>query len=334
FAHSPEIAAQATGYLFAFLGVLFGEVFAITLTNYFNATGDTRSPLFSYLLALPLNVALSAALIYGFWSFPALGVMGAAIGSAVAALIRALFLGIVMARENGWLMRHAGWHGSTFADAFKRHLLFSLPIAATFISATTAATACGLIYAGLSINYFAAMTLILPWIQFVGTLGMAWAQAAGIIVGQMLGSQDDTRRVDQFLREAWQGALAAACLVAVIYVALCLTSGVLYANLEQETRRALYSFLPILMILPFPKGSNAMCGHSLRAGGDTVYVMKLFVLSQWLVRVPFTFVLVFLLDVHVAVVLFILLLEEFVKFIPFHSRFKSGHWKTAKVLTD
>ena len=39
-----------------------------------------------------------------------------------------------------------------------------------------------LLYARLDVNAFAAMTLIMPWVQVAGTVGKSWAQAAGIIV--------------------------------------------------------------------------------------------------------------------------------------------------------
>tara|TARA_B100001146_G_C15896000_1_gene312423 strand:+ start:218 stop:436 length:219 start_codon:yes stop_codon:yes gene_type:complete len=45
-----------------------------------------------------------------------------------------------------------------------------------------------LLYARLDVNAFAAMTLIMPWVQVAGTVGKSWAQAAGIIVAQLLGS--------------------------------------------------------------------------------------------------------------------------------------------------
>jgi Na+-driven multidrug efflux pump len=48
------------------------------------------------------------------------------------------------------------------------------------------------------------------------------------------------------------------------------------------------SFLPVLMLLPFPKVSNAICGNTLRSGGETVSVMLILVWSQWLFRVPTT----------------------------------------------
>ena len=40
--------------------------------------------------------------------------------------------------------------------------------------------------------------------------------------------------------------------------------------------------------LPFPMQPNAICGNTLRASDDTIYVMNVFVWSQWLFKVPAT----------------------------------------------
>ena len=185
----------------------------------------------------------------------------------------------------------------------------------------------GLIYATLPVNQFAAMTIIRPWVQVAGSVGMCWAQAIGIIVAQLLGRQTPASDLDVFLSDAWRGAMLAAAMVAAIYAFVCLSTPWIYADLHRETQAIVLSFLPVLLVLPFPKGSNAICGNTLRAGGDTVYVMHIFVWSQWLFRVPATAFMVLYLDVAVTWVFALLLAEELVKFAPFHLRMFKGNWK-------
>jgi Na+-driven multidrug efflux pump len=190
---------------------------------------------------------------------------------------------------------------------------------------------CGLIYATLPVNQFAAMTIIMPWVQVAGNVGMCWAQAAGSIVAQLLGRRTPEAALDAFLSDAWRGALVAAAIVAAIYAFICLSAPWIYADLHSDTQATLRSFLPILLLLPFPKGSNAICGNTLRAGGETVYVMHVFVWSQWLFRVPATAWMVLFLDVSVTLVFSLLLAEELVKFAPFHWRLLRGAWKRGAV---
>lgn len=327
FAHTPWIAGEAKNYLSVFLWVVFLEAVGQSLGSQFNGCGKTKTPFLSYLIAIPVNVVASYLLIHGLYGLPELGVTGAAVGSALGALARVLFLGVGFLSMTGGFRDVAGWRNTTLRASIRRHLVFSLPIAGTFASNTVANYVSTLLFVKMTVNDFAAMTLIQPWVMVAGTFSMSWAMATGITVAQLLGSDCPGSDLDIFLRRAWRGALIAAGLVAVAFLGITLASGTLYGNLEVETRAALLSFLPVLLILPFPKGSNAMCGHTLRAGGDTLYVMNIFLSAQWLFRVPLTALFILYLDLSVTWVFALFLAEELVKFPSFHLRFLKGAWK-------
>ena len=314
-AHDAWIAAEARRYLSVFAVVILAEAVGHCLTSFFNGCGETRLPALSYLLAVPVNVAASVILIHGLFGAPQMGVVGAAMGSALASVLQVGFLVWLLLFRRADLLRVAGWRNGSFAASVRRHLVFALPIAVTFASATIAMSVCGLIYATLPVNQFAAMTIIMPWVQVAGTVGMCWAQAVGIFVSQMLGRRTPAASLDEFLSDAWRAALIAAAMVAAIYAFICLSAPWIYADLHSDTQATLRSFLPILLLLPFPKGSNAICGNTLRAGGETVYVMHVFVWSQWLFRVPATALMVLYLDMSVTWVFSLLLAEELVKFV-------------------
>lgn len=330
-APNAEVAELATSYLTVFSLVILGEAIGQCLSSYFNGCGRTKLPLYSFCLSVPVNVTSSIILIHGYFGLPAFGVTGAAMGSALAVFVQVGFLIWRLVRLDGYLRRVVGWRNGTFGPTLKRHMAFSLPIAATFISATFSTHICMLIYAQLSLNEFAAMTLIAPWIMVAGTVGMQWAQASGIIVAQLLGQDHSEEALDRFLSSAWRGAFVAAGGVAAIYGVVCLSASVLYAELNIETQTILFGFLPLLLVLPFPKGSNAICGNTLRASGDTIYVMHVFVWSQWLFRVPATALAVITFDLSAFWVLSIALWEELLKFPAFHTRLYRGDWKRAKI---
>ncbi len=330
-APDAAVAELAWDYLAVFALVILGEAIGQCLSSYFNGCGDTKTPLYSFCLSLPINVITSVVLIHGYWGVPAFGVAGAAIGSVIAIAVQVGFLVVRLSRVGSHLRRVSGWRQPSFAATLKRHLAFSLPIAATFLSATIATQICALIYARLSLSEFAAMTLIGPWIMVAGTIGMQWAQATGIIMAQLLGRQEQEAVLDRFLSSAWRGAFVAAGLVAAFMLMVCLSADFLYADLSAETRRVLLAFLPILLVLPFPKGSNAICGNTLRASGDTIYVMHIFMWAQLLFRVPATVLAVLYFDLAAPWVLSFHLWEELVKFPAFHRRLRKGDWKRSAI---
>jgi putative MATE family efflux protein len=327
FAHTPWIAEQARAYLNVFLFLLMIEAVSQCLGSYFNGCGKTVIPFRSYLIGLPVNVFVSYCFIHGNFGAPALGVMGAAVGSTIASIVQFFFMGFVFFGLNGGHLNDKGWLHDTLRISVKRHLAFALPIAGTFVSNAFAVYALALLFAKMSVNDFAALTLITPWINLTGFICTSVATASGIIVAQMLGSNRRGPELDAFLKMAWKMAMIAAAIVSVTYLGVCLGSPYIYGALEPETQAAIYSFLPFLMLLPFPKGSNTICGHTLRASGDTVYVMNVFVAAQWLFRVPLTALFVLYLDVSVMWVFSLFVIEELVRFPAFHRRLLQGDWK-------
>jgi len=330
-APTVEIAEQAQTYLSIFTIVILGEAIGQCIASFFNGCSRSKLPLYGYLLSVPINIASSIVLIHGMWGLPALGVAGAALGSAIAITVQTAFWSVLLLRTNGHLRRVAGWHHTTFVPTVKRHIRFALPIAATFVSSTLATHVCALIYANMSLNGFAAMTLIAPWNMLAGQVAMQWTQATGILVAQLLGKRTPEEVLNRFLSRAWMGAFVAAGIVSMIFLTMCLSLDWIYPNLESETRAILFGFLPILLIIQFPRATNAICGNTLRAAGDTVYVMHIFVWSQWAFRVPATALLVLYFEASAFWILSLFLWEEALKFPAFHRRLWRGDWKRSDV---
>ena len=275
-APSGDIAVQAQSYLLIFTIVLLAEAIGQCIASFFNGCSKSKLPLYGYLISVPINITASIILIHGYWGFPALGVAGAALGSAIAITLQTVFWIAVLLWTDGRLRHVVGWHHTKFKPTLKRHVRFSLPIAATFVSATLATHVCSLIYVNMSLNDFAALTLIAPWNLLAGQVAMQWTQATGILVAQLLGQRTPEATLDLFLARAWRGAFVAAAIVAVIFLVMCLSLDWIYPNLETQTRTILFGFLPILLIIQFPRATNAICGNTLRAAGDTVYVCLLY----------------------------------------------------------
>jgi Na+-driven multidrug efflux pump len=330
-APSTEVAQKAQTYLKIFSIVIVAEAIGQSIASFFNGCGETKLPLYGYLLSVPVNIFGSLSLIYGMFGLPEMGVAGAALGSAIALTLQTAFWIVLLARKHKHLRKLSGWQKGTFTPTLTRHLQFSLPIAATFVSATLATHICSLLYAKMTLNAFAALTLIAPWNLLAGQIAMQWAQATGILVAQLLGQRAPEPLLDRFLSRAWGGAFIAAGIVAAVFLVMCLSLDLIYPDLEPETRAILFGFLPILLVIQFPRATNAICGNTLRAAGDTVYVMQIFIWSQWAFRVPATALLVIYFEAPAFWVLSLFLWEELLKFPAFHRRLWRGDWKRSNV---
>ncbi len=329
-AHSTEIANGASSYLQVFLLVLFAEALSSVFTSQFNGCGRTKLAFYSFLISAPFNVASSIVLIFGLYGFPALGLAGAAWGSFIGAGLRLLYLAWMFYRLHDLFQQVSGWLHTSFLTATIKQFNFSWPIAATFVSMTFTNQVCMGIYSNLSVYQFAAITLIMPWVRIAGQLSYTWTQATGILLAQLLGKSLSSNELDTFLSRAWRGAFKAAFVVAMVYALIILATRWIYADLSEETRLALLSFLPVLLLVPFPRVSNAICGNVLRASGDTRSSMNIHLLANWLFMVPMTALFVLVLNVSVTWVFALFLLEELVKFPLFHRRIWSKEWHTIK----
>ena len=87
---NTRVGELAHDYLLVFTSVLIGITLSQHMTVTLYAIGRSRLTFFSTMLEAPVNIILSIALVQGLWGFPSLGVVGAAIGSAVAVWLRAV----------------------------------------------------------------------------------------------------------------------------------------------------------------------------------------------------------------------------------------------------
>jgi putative MATE family efflux protein len=81
---TPEVKAAALPYLRTMFGFSLGMLIFFLLGGAFRAAGDARTPLRLGVLMTLLNLVLSVVLISGVGPFPALGTLGAALGTVIA----------------------------------------------------------------------------------------------------------------------------------------------------------------------------------------------------------------------------------------------------------
>jgi putative MATE family efflux protein len=106
----PELRAMSAGYLAITFAALPATFVATAASLVMGGYGDTRTPLLAGLVANAANIGVNAVLIYGVdhLGIPALGVRGAAIGTAVAFVLEALVLSWRLGRRAHPLCT-AGW---------------------------------------------------------------------------------------------------------------------------------------------------------------------------------------------------------------------------------
>jgi Na+-driven multidrug efflux pump len=316
---SPDLQRQAHAYLATIKYILIATSITQVLSAFFNSRGSTRIPLKGFVLELPVNIIISYGLINGLGAIPALGLQGAAWGSLVAIGFRLLFLAHMLNRS-GNLGRNAPGARSVIPHAM-RHLQEIAPIAANFIILSVGMTIYQLIYAQLSIYDYVAITLVFPWIRIGTQFITAWAQAAAITISQALGS-GETSQLGYFIRECTRAALLASLFIALAFYLLSQSMKLIYPAIEPATLTALASIAPLYIFLPIVRTYNTLCGHILRSIGESLQVLRIHFVTQWLISIPACAILVIGFEASIFWAFAMVPVEELLKALPLSRRLR------------
>lgn len=307
----PELHSPTVDYLkVSTLTLLFSALTQIMIAC-FNGLGKTKIPFKGYLIELPVNTAATYVLIHqlGF------GVLGAAIGSLIAILVRTAFLVYCLRLDNVITLRLPD-KLDHFCSLTKHHFNEIFPIAANMAMLAVGATIYQLLYSQLSLYAYVAITLIMPWIRMGTQMTTAAAHSTAILISQAIGAN----KLDD-LREKVDTSINIAVIMSIItcglFFVLSLCLPVIYPEMEQQTFQALAIIAPLYISLPLVRGYNTVHGHALRALGKTKAVFAINFSGQWLVSLPLLALLIVWFDAPLFWAFAIMPLEECIKAIPF-----------------
>ena len=324
----PDVLPLAADYV-AIIFVSVPALFTIFIgTAALRAAGDSRTPLVIGVIENLVNFGINYTLIFGNFGFPALGVRGAAIGTAISYFVGAmLFLGLfadhrvrVGVRREKPLVNRA---------TVKRILRIGLPACAEqfafqvgimiwivfIVSFGTAAVAAHQV--GLRVQSFA----------FMPGLGLSIASAA--LVGQNLGARhpewaERSAREATKLSIAVMGVIAAFNFVFAPWIALAFS--------EPGTAVDLAVLFIRIHALSIPAvGLFFTLSGSLRGAGDTKWPLYASVLGTYAIRLPLSALFGFTFQWGLIGIWVSLPIEYYLRSVIIMRRFRSGAWKTVAI---
>jgi putative MATE family efflux protein len=203
-ASDAETARDARLYLFYYLPALATMFPSAALGSALRASGVVGVPMILQSSTVVINAILAPVLITGFGTGHPLGVMGAGLASAVAALFGLVALGAMFNRVQKYMRLHSSLHPKW--EVWKRITAIGLPATGEFalIFITTAVAYWSIrrfgpqAQAGYGIGARTMQAIFLP--------AMAVAFATGPIAGQNFGARHAQRVRDTFRHAAVMGA--------------------------------------------------------------------------------------------------------------------------------
>ncbi len=315
----------AAGYLRILAWTFLPVAGTTLLSTLLRCMEKAMLPLAASIAAAILNTGLNYVLIFGRFGMPSMGAKGAAIATAAASAGNLLIMLLMYFKCKKGIEDRENADERKGKFQWHQYLEMLLPILICELLWSLGENIYAGIYGHLGTESCAAMTLINP-IQslMIGAL-CGISQAAGILVGKMLGNKE--------YEEAYQ---ASKRLIRYAFMGSCILSVVIFfvrgfyvqiyqveASVKLLTEKILTAYA---LIAPFKVLNMTLGGGIIRSGGKTNYIMVIDMIGTWIFGVPLGFLSAFVLKLSIPYVYFILSLEECVRFVISMEVFRKRKW--------
>lgn len=278
-----EVVQEGTAYLRLIMMGWLTEAFWMTAFGLMQASGDVISPMKAAIVLRIINALLCPFLVLGWWIFPRLGVQGAAI-----TYVSATGVGMVITM---WML----FTGRTrlklslkdFSPDLKlvwRMLKIGLPGGIAAIGSSFADLVLTWIMIPFGTAPLAAHNVLSRVEMFINTPGMGLGTAAGVLVGQNLGSKQPQRAA----RSGWLAAAIVSgfmlfCAITVFIWARQII-GIFTTDPQMVSVGA--DFLRIASAGYLAMGLNNILSSNISGAGDTLPPMLISLGRLWVIMIP------------------------------------------------
>ena len=275
--------------------------------------------------ALIFKTILGYGLIFGIGGLPALGVRGAAIGTASGWTLELVLLLIFIYTQKTPLAANPLTFFSFDKPFFTRVITTVMPAVANEMFWSLGITTYNAIYAHIGTDSIAAINVnaTIEELGFVIFLGLG--NACAVIVGNRIGAGRKDEAYEIVRRVIILGMIFAVLVGLVIILLREAVVGLydLSPSGENNVRWLLLVMASTLWIRMY--NFSTFIG-ALRAGGDTRFALIMEICSIWLIGVPAAYVGAFVLHLPVYLVYLMVMLEEVAKAFVSSWRFRSRKW--------
>ena len=277
-------------------------------------------------LALGIKTFLAYLLIFGIGIFPALGVRGAAIGTAVGWTFECiLLLTLVYALKTPLATNPLSFF--RFNRPFVVNVLkTSMPAAINEVLWSVGFSSYNAVYARIGTDAIAAVNINATIEELMFVLFIGLGNACAVMVGNKIGEGEKNVAFEYGRRFVILGvatALIGGALIFLLREVIILRFG----EISPATANNLRGLMTVFALSAWLKMLNFMLFiGAMRAGGDTRYAMFTELFSVWAIGVPCALIGGFVLYLPVYGVYALVLLEEAIKAIIISRRFFSRKW--------
>lgn len=325
--YTDEAAVVAAGgpYLRT-VGIIFFLVgISSTCTYLLRSVGMVRIPMISSVIAFFLNLFFNWVFIFGKLGAPALGVVGAAIGTVIARVFEFCFIAGYFATKDdriGFRLKNFFMKGG---GLWKQYFKYAIPVLVSDTLLGLSLSLTNTVLGHVGETTAAATAIVSSMIAITTVLNSAVAVASAVVIGNTVGSGD----IPRAKREGNTYMLLSFLFGLVVAVPLLLIEGPYFSlyDITEETRAIAHGILVLnCCMLPFQCNAYASSKGILRGGGDTKFIMFADSACIWLISLPLGALAAFVWQMHPVWIYFFLRIQYPMKGVLFFIRYCTGKW--------
>lgn len=305
-------------YIFTTVSLSFGMAL--------RSIGETRIPMYGSIIGLFFNGILNYIFIFGKLGIPALGVVGAGLGTTVARFMEMCYIlsVIYVFKRNivAGTLKEIG--GFTF-PLIKKFLITATPVVFNDIMWTAGFTTYFIIYSRLGTNATATMQICSTINNIFNIFGIGVAIAAGIMIGNQIG-ENKIKEVKETAIKISISGITSGIIIGIIFFIIAPYVTLLF-RITDDTKKHVIQVLRVMsVVLPLRFYGIVQIIGVLRGGGDVFYAICTELIAVWGIGVPLSFIGVEFFNISITLVYCLTCLEEVFKVIATTPRLLSGKW--------
>ncbi len=297
-------------------------------------TGQAVLPMIASIAAVVTNFVLNILLIFGYFGFPALGVVGAAIATVISRFVE-LFVLVIWGHTHTDKCPYLIGAFRSFRiprTLFRRIFMTGLPLMFNELFWSLSVTMRNQCFSTRGLDVVAAQNINSTIVNLFNVVYLALGSSIGIVVGNLLGAGKLEEAKDTNRRMIFFSVLCATGMGVILSVIAAP-----YTWLYEPTAavRDIAVFMILVSAITMPLCAYAHASYfTLRTGGKVLITFLLDSGYMWLIVVPITAILAYFTDLGIHTVFIVGQAAEATKCVLAAYLLKKGTWANQLVSNE
>lgn len=308
---------------------------SLVVSNVIRSIGNAKLGLYVSIASFVVNIGANYVFIFGKLGMPALGVMGAAVGTLIARAVEFGFCTVYLLKKEKILRyRPSGLLKLPGRELFGEFRRLGMPAIISDSLLALAASAISIILGHMGKEIVSAYAIVTVVDRMATVAIQGVSSASGVVIGQTVGEG----AFDRAQKEAWT-FLILSVLVGTVGAVLVLFLGEWSVSLYEITASTAEITVRMMeasaIVVFFQAIQSALSKGILRGGGDTKFLMIADIIFQWVASIPLGALAGLVLGLDPFWVLIALRIDFIIKSVWLVFRLRSGKWiHKAKRIAD